>query len=262
MLVKDKLLAQARNDDEKIIIGRAIDIIERVKKSGAPSVTHFLSPNDIMLYEMVMNSLGDVKYESFGGVEATERKKLAISPIDCDWYDPIYEITAINVKLKEPKEVSHRDYLGAILGLGIKRDVVGDIIVEEDQANIMVDTKIADFIMNNLQKIGSVNIETAIIDSAEVEKPETQYQTLALTLASLRLDSVMSKAFQLSRSAAANFIKQGKVEVNHRAQNSPAATVTEGDVISCRGRGRCVVLKDLGKTKKGKIKIEIGFPMV
>ena len=261
MAIKEKLLTQARNDDEKIIIGRAIDLVEQVKKHDSAQDTSFLSPSGQLLMETVIKSIGGVRWHLDGGFEAAERKKIQVWPAEWDWFEPKIELSIIEIKPLAAEEIDHRDYLGALLGLGLKRDVLGDIVIHGDRTFVIVDNKIAEFILNNLQKIGSIYVDVQLSDLTSVQAPEPKYEVMTLTLVSLRLDSVIAKAFQLSRGVAANFIKQGRVQVDHRQQTSPAAAVDEGSLISCRGRGRCVILKNCGKTKKGKVKIEVGFPI-
>lgn len=260
MAVREYLIKQARTDEERVIIGRALDIITRAIDSGAPQTTFFLDPNGQLLFEMAVKSYPEVQWEFDGGYEDAERRRMAIWPVECDWYVPEIDSSLIKINSLEPALLAHRDYLGALLGLGLKREVLGDIVIKEDDAYVVVDAKIADFILVNLVKIGSVTVSSELAEFADIEESTTQYEVVPITVVSLRLDSVIAKAFQLSRSAAANFIKQGRVKINHRIQTSPAADVAEGNTISCRGRGRCVVMKNAGVNKKGKYRLEIGFP--
>lgn len=258
--MRDAIMKQARNDAERQVMGHAIDLVERAKSTNTIQISPFLSPGEQQLYDIAINTLEGLTVQKYGGYEGAERQCIAIWPEDCDWYEPVFEMKAFHVIPKDAEGLEHRDYLGSILGLGIKRDVCGDIILHQEGAYIIVDEKIADFIYTNLVSISTEKITLEEVPLNDLAISEPEFEMMTITVMSLRLDSVIAKTFQLSRGVAANFIRQGKVKVDHRQQVSASTIVVEGNVISCRGRGRCVVLKDLGKTRKGKIRLEIGFP--
>ena len=148
--------------------------------------------------------------------------------------------------------LTHRDVLGAVMGLGIERELVGDILPASDTARIICDAKIADFIVNNLTMIGAVGVKTALSDLAAIPPREERTKEIRATVASLRLDSIAAAGFGISRSRAADDIAADKVKLNWQSAASASKTIKEGDVLSMRGRGRVEVTEVRGQTKKGR----------
>ena len=252
--MREIIMQQARNAEERQVMGHAIDLVEKAKSTNTIQQTNFLSLGELQLYDIVINTIGGMTVKKYGGYDTAERVCLALWPEECDWCEPEFDMKAFHILPQDPEGLEHRDYLGSILGLGLKRDVCGDIIVRIDGAYVIV--------YANLVSVSSekVRLEEVPLNSLAISQPK--FVVMTITVMSMRLDSIIAKAFQLSRGVAANFIRQGKVEVDHRLQDNASTDVAEGNTISCRGRGRCVVLKDLGKTRKGKIRLEIGFPSI
>ncbi len=148
--------------------------------------------------------------------------------------------------------LTHRDVLGAVMGLGIERELIGDILPAADTAKIICDVKIADFIVNNLTMIGAVGVKTSPSHLAEIAAREERTKEIRATVASLRLDSIVAAGFGISRSRAAEDIAADKVKLNWQSAASASKTIKEGDVLSMRGRGRVEVTEVRGPTKKGR----------
>lgn len=263
MDVRDKLMMHAKDSNEKIFVGRICELAERSQQSQSLVYTDFLNPAELDLTDIAINSYPALSYEAFGGYEGAERKIAAIYPTRCSWLEPEIEVLALKITAKDKNaKLDHRDYLGALVNLGIERKVLGDIQVREGFAYTIVKENISSFIKTNLEQVGTSPVDVTIIDLDEVEKKEEKYKKMVITVASMRLDSIVARAFQLSRGAAANFIRQGRVKVDHRVEESAASELEAGQLISVQGRGRCTVLKILGKTKRGRIKVEVGFPIL
>jgi RNA-binding protein YlmH len=263
MDVREKLMIHAKDSNEKIFVGRICELAERAQQSQSLVYTDFLNPAELELTEIAINSYPALSYQAFGGYEGAERKIAAIYPTRCSWLEPEIELEAMKVipKDKEAK-LGHRDYLGALINLGIKRKVLGDIQVRKEFAYIIVKSNMSDFIKTSLTQVGNSTVKVEYVNLDEVDKKEEKYKKMVITVASLRLDSVVARAFQLSRGAAANFIRQGRVKVDHRVQSSASFELEPGQLISCQGRGRCTLLQMLGTTKRGRIKLEVGFPIL
>ena len=148
--------------------------------------------------------------------------------------------------------LTHRDVLGAVMGLGIEREMIGDILPAPDTAKILCDAKIAPFLIENLTMIGAVSVKTAPSDLAEIAPREERTKEIRATVASLRLDSIVAAGFGISRSRAADDIAADKVKHNWQSTASASKTVKEGDVLSMRGRGRVEVTEVRGQTKRGR----------
>lgn len=210
----------------------------------------------------IVNSLdfrsSGVIVESFGGYDNAERQMVAFHPdaLPFPWEYPIdcLCIRPRSARFSEP--LTHRDYLGAILNLGVDRSVVGDILVEEKAAYVFCLRKMADFFLENLFRIRHTEITVErVADPQDLPKPK--FEPVSGTCASVRLDSLISLAFQSSRSSMVSFIEGGLVFVNGRLITSNGYEPREGDIISVRGKGRFIYEGVSGRTKKGRCSIKI-----
>jgi RNA-binding protein YlmH len=159
------------------------------------------------------------------------------------------------VEVISREALTHRDYLGALMGLGIKREKIGDILVSEETCSIIVLNEIADYIFYNLDKVGNTRIKTVITDVDELVSREPKLKEISATVASLRLDCIASAGFGISRSKMVDFIKGEKVNLNWDGVSNPTKQVKAGDTISMRGMGRLVLDSVGGTTKKDRIKV-------
>lgn len=219
--------------------------------------TSFLDPRQLELAEAALRKEESLSYTVFGGYPDAERNILHIFP--AQQKERLPELEVIQVSWKDlSAETGHRDLLGAILGLGLKRDQVGDIILTgKQQAVIFVASAQAGYISANLTAVGHNPVDCAVIDLAELPLPEDDGREIRGTVASLRLDSVLSLGFGLSRSRIVMLIKGGLARVNWRPINSPAHQLKEGDQVSLRGRGRLLVSAVQGETRKGRIHLQL-----
>jgi len=196
-----------------------------------------------------------VPFVLFGGYEDAQRKKLYFLP---DYFDaPANNICIINAEYKGISKLSHRDYLGSVLGLGLKREKIGDILVFDNNAQLIVESDVADFIYTNLSKAGKVNLIVSILDLSSLKHAEQKTKIINDTVMSLRLDSLVSSAFSCSRSDAVKQISAGNVYVNDIQTLKPDKAINEGDKLILRGSGKAY-LKSVGNlSRKGRINIQI-----
>ena len=155
------------------------------------------------------------------------------------------------------QSVSHRDFLGALLGTGIKREKVGDILVTDKFAQVVVAAELKDFIILNLDKVHEVPVEVVEISPDGLVIPHTQIKEIKATVPSMRLDAVASAGFGDSRSKISREIQSEKVKINYQPVNDPSARVEVGDIISIRGRGRIKVAEISGVSNRDRIKLLI-----
>lgn len=193
----------------------------------------------------------------YGGYDDAERVILINLPdyafVEDD--DPLTVIRATVPAGSRP--LSHRDYLGSLVGLGIKRDLLGDILVRSDGADIIVLAEIADFILLNYCKAGRTEVSLEQVPVSALIVPETVRKIVTDTVASLRLDNIVASAFALSRGKAAEAIKSGIVFVNHVEMTKADAAVSEGDQITLRGKGKARLAEIGGRSRKERIYIQI-----
>ncbi len=186
--------------------------------------------------------------ETCSGIKRTEPEEYYLFPIICICITPS--------SLKYSETLTHRDYLGALLHLGITRAKIGDIYIKENQAYVFCTESIAEFICKELCTVKHTLVHCEItIPEGDILKPELK--EITSTVASLRLDAFLSVAFQTSRSSLTAFIDGGKTYVNGRLATKAGMQLEEGDIVSVRGKGRFTVTEVKNMTKKGRIVVTI-----
>ena len=202
---------------------------------------------------------GMLKYDRcifYGGYEDAERAIVIFLP-DYATEESIKDDNPLAIlRVTAPKgsrKLTHRDYLGSILGLGIDRSVTGDIIVKEDGADIIILKDMGEFLLANYEKAGRTSLKAELIDIDQLDTGLVNIQEKRDTVASLRLDSVVSSAFGLARGKAQEAVKGGIVFVNNVQCMKPDLTMNEGDKIVLRGRGKVVLREVNGRSRKDRI---------
>lgn len=254
---KSKYIEHIEDKEQHIVMRKVLDKAEAVIKYHETSYTDFLDPYQRDLAYSILNTL-DLKYFEEGGLEDAERKSIVIYP-EYMMQDNIENpIKAVKIEGSfKFNDVSHRDYLGAIMGLGVKREVIGDIFVREDFATVIMHMEIMDFFIYNLDAIGKESVEVKQIELSQVEKPIEEFDEIVLTLSSLRLDTLISGIYKISRSKSAALINQDRVKVNWKPTSNISHEITIGDILSIRKLGRVKVVEDLGQSRKGKDRIKV-----
>lgn len=257
----EALLKLARNSEERTFAARCLDQIRAVvagRKIAA--LTGFLDPGQGALLEDICRGHGGVRMLLWGGYPEAERRRALLLAEDNFWYDEDCRVDVLLVIPLDPNKLpGHRDYLGSLMGLGINRDRIGDIVRQEEGAAVFVTGEIMPYLLQNLNKVGRCPVTVQPMDITRFSFSPPELLEKVVTTASQRLDVLVSKAFNLSRAESALLVQQGKVFQNWRRQDSPSRLVAGGDLISCRGHGRFRVLEHSGVTKKGREKFVLGF---
>lgn len=216
----------------------------------------FLNLNEQSLVKNQVSQFPGVRIESFGGYDQAERQMIAFHPdaLVFSWDYPICCIKVEPKALKFSETLTHRDYLGTILGLGVERSVIGDILVQEHGAWIFCHKKIRDFLLENLYRVRHTAVTACAVDDP-TELPEPRLSPVSGTCSSVRLDALIAIAFQASRSSMVSFIEGGQVFVNGKLVTSNGYEPLPGDIISVRGKGRFRFDGIQGKTKKGRTSV-------
>lgn len=259
MFNKSDLLKNIINQDDKMIFAKVIDQALLCLKSYKTVFTEFYDPYKISLFLNALKTESDLNIQTFGGYDEAERIKLAFSPsyIEVDVYDFPIAILEICYNQKFSRKLTHRDFLGSILGLGIVRGKVGDIIIQDDKAVAFVNKDISEYIYNNLERVSSAKVSINNSDIKKFVNSTVERKECKITVASLRVDAVLSTAFNLSRSKASDFISSEKVFINWNIVYSSSKQVTQGDIVTIRGVGRIKILEVLGKTKKNRFLVNL-----
>lgn len=259
---RETLLNLARNQDERLFIAHCLDLIVAASRKNRVVLMDFLDPGQVALVESATRGYDGVKVLTWGGYPEAERKRGILLARDNDWYQPDYNIGILNViPSNRKKQLTHRDYLGALLGLGIKRKKIGDIVRQGEGSAVFVVSEIMAFLYQNLTRVGSCPVSVQPLDRDDFVYLPPTVKEKAITVVSPRLDAIISKAFNLSRGKALTLVRQGRVFQNWRQQLNSSTPLCQGDTISCRGYGRFQVLATMGTTKKGRERLIIGFPV-
>lgn len=234
--------------DSDLLLARVKDLYNLCEKTGVPKFLGFLTPSQSAIVQKQL--IGKAKHNFFGGYDMAERTMLCFLPDWCD--EPQYPISAITFTYRKCDKLGHRDFLGALMALGIVREAVGDILVEDGRAVVFVHSELADFISSQIEKIGSVGV-TITKGFAGPLPTCGKKQEFVSTIASSRIDCVVSALCNFSRREAAERISDGMVSVNSLACEKTTRTIVEGDIVTIRQKGRFEILSCSEFSKKGRI---------
>ncbi|MDD2979196.1 MAG: YlmH/Sll1252 family protein [Hespellia sp.] len=244
--------------EEQLLQNRLIELSQITFHRDIVTYSDFLNLNELnILHTLPKNQLFS-QYETFGGYAYAERQMVAFLPdaLYCEIKYPvsILKISPLNPRYSE--ELTHRDYLGAILNLGIERNKLGDIQVMENEAFIFLQDTLCDFVGKELTRIRHTSIKVTRQDKGDFDY-QPKYEERKGTVASVRLDSLLSLAFGASRSKLVGLIEAGKVYVNGRIITTNSYQLKADDVISVRGLGKFQYIGEQSVTKKNRIYVTI-----
>ena len=248
----------AHTPEDRMLLAKVWDKIQAGLRRNIPANTAFLSPREL---EMTRYLFGNVPgLLEFGGYEDAERKMLVYLPEYLDESNLMQEdspVVCLRAIFFEGDSLSHRDFLGALMGAGIAREAVGDICVSKGSCDFFVTDEIAPYILQSFTGAGRTKVHLEAIPLSQVVVPEPETKEIKDTLASLRLDSVISAGFRISRSLAAQHVTAGKAAIDGLPCEKPDKAVAEGCKISVRGLGKIKLRTVNGQTKKGRISVVI-----
>ena len=247
----------AHNPEDRVLLAKLWDKINTGIRKNIPANTCFLSPREL---EMARYLFGDEPgLTSFGGYEDAERKMLIFLPEYLE-EDSLFDnapLVCLRARFFEEDTLSHRDFLGALMGAGIARETVGDICVGKGCCDFFVTAEIASYVEQNFLSAGRTRVHMEQIPLREAQIPEPELKEIKDTVASLRLDSIISSGFRIGRSLAAQHIHAGKASIDGLPCDKPDKLVSEGMKISVRGLGKIKLHCVNGRTKKDRISVVI-----
>ena len=240
-------------DRDELTIAKIEDKISQCRDGWYVTATGFLDSHEQALAGRAIMRAAGVRTLMYGGYDDAERRMLVCVPAylpvsDEEATEGLIEVLRVS-KPAMSRALSHRDYLGSILGLGIERRLTGDILVREDGADIFIVPEIADFLLREYRQAGRTEVRTNTVPVTDAIIPEVRCQIIKDTVSSVRLDSVVASAFRLSRSNAAEAIRSGLVSVDHAECLRTDAKVEEGSVLVLKGKGKAV-LDEIGSGSK------------
>lgn len=257
---RQALLKSIPEGEERLLFAKAIDQAWASRKRREPMFTDFMDRGKCARFAERLQGTRELQILCCGGTEDAERQMLGFAPAGETLAPEDFPIRAIKIRRKSKKfgqsDLSHRDYLGSILGLGIDRSKLGDILVSEDAAICFAAEEIAPYICAMLEQVSKTAVIAEETDAADAI-PTRQTAHRRITVASLRLDAVAGEVFHLARGKVQAFIGAEKATVNWNIVTSVSHQLREGDMISLRGYGRFRVGAIGGKTKKDRIGLEI-----
>ena len=253
--LKSELLKGVENQEE---LARVIDQAEQAIKTWEVVTTDFLSPPVVAEVQRVLGNLTEIKILDWGGYAQAERQRIGLSRSDIPLDESQIPLAALDIAgnfLFDP--ATHRDFLGSILGTGIVRDKVGDILVlGERGAQAIVVPEMVDFLTASLTQVRSVAVKTQQIEFSELKISPPKKKEMTTVEASLRLDAIASAGFGMSRSKMAEAISAKDVRVNWKEVTQSSHNVKAGDLIAVRGKGRLEV-GEVSVTKKQRYRVNL-----
>lgn len=257
MLKQDIIARTAQEPEDKLLLARIWDKYEQTERKSIPGSTVFLSPREQRMAQSMLNAAGIRSgYVFDGGYEEAERKILIFLP---DWAEEAAgdELVFLRASFHGEESLTHRDILGSLMGLGVTRERVGDILVSPHSADIAASPSLREFFLREWDQAGRVKLTVTEIERSELRVPQAQVKVIRDTVSSLRLDAVAAAAFSMSRGRAAELIAAGKVNLDHVPCLKGDKPVAEGAVITARGFGKAKLRQVGGLSKKGRIGITV-----
>ena len=261
---KQKILSDYKKQEDKILLAQILDKIEFSKQREKLEYTDFLDMYQVSLVKNFMKKIDFENYILYGGFENSERNVLIIYPDKYNLnmiekhYSKIIKVIRITLNDEEKGKYSHRNYLGGIVKLGMKREKVGDILVSDDGADILVKEETAETLKQELGTLTRFeNARIEIVELENVREQEIKLEELSIIVPSLRLDNFVSDLAKTSRSKAAQIIDSERVFINGQNETKASKQIKLGDVITIRGKGRFVVKEFSGTTRSGRTVVKV-----
>lgn len=259
---KPKLLDRVNAlGEDRPLMAKVLDRADRAERRNSPAATDFLSPQQRRMAEDLLRLAGipEERYVPLGGYQGAERQLLFFLP---DWLERTdapsqSPIRCLRASFREEENLSHRDLLGSLMGMGIVREKTGDILVGPGSADLLVLDTVADFLLGSWTAAGRAKLRVEEIDPDRLHIPQARCEELRDTVSSLRLDAVVSTGFRMARGKAADLIASGRVQVNWRECTKPDKLLERGDTVSARGFGKFELSEVGGLTKKGRRAIAV-----
>ena len=248
----------AKTPEDRVLLAKIWDKINAGMRKNIPANTAFLTLRELEMCRYLFGTQEGLF--PFGGYEGAERQMLVYLPEYLE-KDALYEedspLVCLRATFFDGDTPSHRDFLGALMGVGIARETIGDICVGKGQCDFFVTQEIAPYILQNFIGAGRTKVHLDRILLSEVSVPEPETKEIRDTVASIRLDSIISSGFRIGRSAAAQYVSAEKVAIDGLPCEKPDKQLDEGVKISVRGLGKIKLRSINGQTKKGRISIII-----
>ncbi len=248
-------------NEEELLYKRFIELARKSDSACYYTFTDFLGLAEQSVFEAPKLAIGKIRYTKFGGITGTERIMIRFGNPEELGYEEPFPIRILKVEPRSAKfadKLTHRDFLGAILNLGIERKLIGDIVIRDNVGYVFVKEEISDFIAAELVKIKHTDVKISSI--TELDLPEGDLfrtERVKIQLVGERLDAVIAKVFNISRDDSLSLFKKRLVFVGGKEIENNSYTPKTDDVVSVRGYGRFIYRGVAGHSKKGKLNAEV-----
>ncbi len=245
--------------DEQILKAHLSDLARSAYQQNVYTYSNFLSPDELSLLDDIADDISYISHTCFGGNELSERQVVGFGSEKDFGYPGQFPISVIRITpllAKFSDDLNHRDFLGALMHLGIERDVLGDIIIKDNTAYVFCLNKIADFICDELTKVKHTNIKCEITD-LDIPALAPTLVDVEFPVSSLRLDGVIASLIKCSRKEALSLFEERRVTLNGKITGRNSTLLKDGDIFSVRGHGKFIFDHAGGNTRKGKTYVHI-----
>lgn len=258
---KRKVLDHLAPDaDSRISLARLLDQLELCRRRGIPTHSHFLSDGEQKLAGQAMAAAGEISHRFYGGYAAAQRQVCLFLP---DWQEDFVPggeddpLAALAVTLPREGKLTHRDFLGSLMGLGLTRDALGDILAGEEICQVVCLKTALPTLLRQWSEVGRYTVKPRQISLTDLEPVETRVERRTETFQSLRFDAVAASGFRISRAKAHSLISGGRLLLNHLPCTKPDRILEAGDSLTGKGLGKCVLTRVTGESRKGRIMVEM-----
>ena len=243
-------------DEEKRIADMTANLIRLSQRRYEPCYSDFLSEGEQALAQKYLLAEGLREYKLWGGYEGAVRRMLCVFPEYCEPENEDFPFTPLFLKFRTSAALTHRDFLGALMGLGLKRGAAGDIVIQQGRATFFVKSELAGYVESQLEKVGREGVEFSDT-GADLSQIKQNFSRRSCTVSSLRLDLIVGECTSMSRARSQQAVKSGAVAVNALPVCDNDRKIADGDTITVRGHGKYIIHFDGSMSKKGKYRITV-----
>ena len=246
-------------ETDEFLKKRFRELADKAYRNNIYTFTGFLGMSELSDFYSMEREVSFVPWEAFGGSESCERMMIRFGNEELFGYTEKFPITCLRIQplmQKFADKLSHRDFLGALMNLGIERDTLGDIILKENEGYLFCTQTIAPYICENLTRIKHTQVLCKEAEEIPMEKEE-DLQKIKIQVSSVRIDGMIAKVYHFSRGESIEYFRQKKVFVNGRLCENNSHILKEGDVVTVRGCGKFIFAKSQGLSKKGKMNVVV-----
>ena len=257
---RDILAHLAVDDQSRMALARVLDKAEYAQTRNVPAHSQFITDGEQALAQRALAAAGVDRYRLWGGYEGAERKVCVFLPYWLEDFEPGGEedpLAAVAVQVPPDAKLTHRDYLGSLMGLGLDRDGLGDILTGEAGCQAVCLKTLLPTLLTQWTEAGRHTVQVRELPLTELTPGERDVKTRRETFQSLRFDAVAAAGFNISRTKAASLISSGRILLNHLPCAKPDKLLEQGDSLTAKGLGKCVLARVTGESRKGRIMAEM-----